>query len=132
MLSTFFDDFDHVPFRIVNLKITDALPIMLDCSDLNPTCGQYIFDSADLLGEQDWSLASFEVPPSAKNDRVSIRYALSRWDALTRYIEDGHIEIDNNAAERSLRGVALGPPATRRCWQALVEKANSAKVEQNT
>jgi hypothetical protein len=30
------------------------------------------------------------------------------WDALTRYIKDGHIEIDNNAAERSLRGVALG------------------------
>ena len=39
---------------------------------------------------------------------MAIRYALSRWDALTRYIEDGHIEIDNNAAERSLRGVALG------------------------
>ena len=39
---------------------------------------------------------------------MAIRYALSRWDALTRYIEDGHIEIDNNAAERSLRAVALG------------------------
>ena len=39
---------------------------------------------------------------------MAIRYALSRWDALTRYIGDGHIEIDNNAAERSLRGVALG------------------------
>jgi transposase len=39
---------------------------------------------------------------------AAIRYALSRWDALARYIEDGHIEIDNNAAERSLRGVALG------------------------
>jgi transposase len=39
---------------------------------------------------------------------VAIRYALSRWDALARYIEDGHIEIDNNAAERALRGVALG------------------------
>jgi transposase len=39
---------------------------------------------------------------------MAIRYAVSRWDALTRYIEDGHIEIDNNAAERSLRGVALG------------------------
>jgi len=39
---------------------------------------------------------------------VAIRYALSRWDALTRYVEDGYIEIDNNAAERSLRGVALG------------------------
>ena len=39
---------------------------------------------------------------------VAIRYALSRWNALTRYIEDGHVEIDNNAAERSLRDVALG------------------------
>ena len=39
---------------------------------------------------------------------AAIRYALSRWNALTRYIEDGQIEIDNNAAERSLRGVALG------------------------
>jgi len=46
---------------------------------------------------------------SRKSDTTGeIRYALSRWDALTRYIEDGHIEMDNNAAERSLRGVALG------------------------
>jgi transposase len=46
---------------------------------------------------------------SRKSDTTAaIRYALSRWDALTHYIEDGHIEIDNNAAERSLRGVALG------------------------
>lgn len=46
---------------------------------------------------------------SRKSDTTAaIRYALTRWDALVRYIEDGHIEIDNNAAERSLRGVALG------------------------
>jgi hypothetical protein len=32
------------------------------------------------------------------------RYALAHWDALARYKEDGRIEIDNNAAERSLRG----------------------------
>jgi hypothetical protein len=31
-----------------------------------------------------------------------------RWQALTRYVQDGTIEIDNNAAERALRGVALG------------------------
>jgi len=36
------------------------------------------------------------------------RYSLARWKALTRYVEDGAIEIDNNAAERALRGVALG------------------------
>ena len=38
----------------------------------------------------------------------AIRYALSRWPALTRYVDDGRIEIDNNAAERALRVVALG------------------------
>jgi transposase len=46
---------------------------------------------------------------SRKSDTTAaIRYALSRWHALVRYIEDGHIEIDNNPAERALRGVALG------------------------
>ncbi len=39
---------------------------------------------------------------------AAIRYALSRWDALLRFVDDGRIEMDNNAAERSLRGVALG------------------------
>jgi transposase len=38
----------------------------------------------------------------------AIRYALSRWEALVRYCDDGRIEIDNNAAERALRCVALG------------------------
>jgi len=33
---------------------------------------------------------------------------LSRWPSLTRYVDDGQLEIDNNAAERTLRVVALG------------------------
>ena len=46
---------------------------------------------------------------SAKSDTAAaIRYALSRWRALTRYVDDGQLEIDNNAAERALRVVALG------------------------
>jgi transposase len=46
---------------------------------------------------------------SRKSDTTAaIRYALTRWDALSRFVDDGHIEMDNNAAERSLRGVALG------------------------
>ena len=36
----------------------------------------------------------------------AIGYSLTRWTALTRYVGDGRIEIDNNAAERALRGVA--------------------------
>ena len=38
----------------------------------------------------------------------AIRYALARWEALGRYCDDGRIEIDNNAAERALRCVAIG------------------------
>jgi transposase len=37
----------------------------------------------------------------------AIRYSLVRWDALVRYIDDGRIGIDNNPAERSLRGIAV-------------------------
>jgi hypothetical protein len=45
---------------------------------------------------------------SRKSDTAAaIRYALSRWRALTCYVEDGQLEIDNNAAERALRVVAL-------------------------
>ena len=39
---------------------------------------------------------------------IAIRYALTRWTALTRYLHDGRLEIDNNAAERALRAIALG------------------------
>jgi len=38
----------------------------------------------------------------------ALRYALSRWDALTRYTTDGRFEICNNAAERAIRPLALG------------------------
>jgi transposase len=46
---------------------------------------------------------------SKKSDTaVAVRYALGRWESLVRYCEDGRLEVDNNAAERSLRAVVLG------------------------
>ena len=61
-----------------------------------------------LAAFKDW-LAHTLMQVSQKSELAkAIRYALSRWAALTRYCEDGRIEIDNNAAERALRGVALG------------------------
>lgn len=45
----------------------------------------------------------------------AIAYTLSNWKALIRYCEDGDLEIDNNGAERSLRGVAVG----RKNWMFL-------------
>jgi transposase len=46
---------------------------------------------------------------SSKSDTsAAVNYALNRWPSLLRYVDDGRLEIDNNAAERALRAVALG------------------------
>jgi transposase len=42
----------------------------------------------------------------------AIAYTTRRWEALTRFMVDGRICLTNNAAERALRGVAVG----RRNW----------------
>ena len=39
-------------------------------------------------------------------------YILKRWDAFTRFLDDGRVCLSNNAAERALRGIALG----RKSW----------------
>lgn len=39
---------------------------------------------------------------------AAIQYTLSLWSALNRYVRDGSIEIDNNAAERAIRALVLG------------------------
>ena len=48
-----------------------------------------------------------EVLPKSPEGRA-VRYALKNWKALTRYSEDGNLEIDNNGTERAIRGVAVG------------------------
>ena len=37
-----------------------------------------------------------------------MRYALNQWEALTRFLEDGELEIDNGATDRANRDIALG------------------------
>jgi len=48
-----------------------------------------------------------EVLPKSPEGRA-VRYTLKNWTALTRYCEDGDLEIDNNATERAIRSVAVG------------------------
>jgi transposase len=46
---------------------------------------------------------------SAKNETAkAIDYSLKRWLALTRFLDDGRLCMSNNAAERALRGIAVG------------------------
>ena len=59
-----------------------------------------------------WLLA--QRPALAKSDATAraIDYSLSNWPALTRYLDDGHVPIDNNAVENAIRPLAIG----RRNW----------------
>src|SRR6266436_927125 len=55
-----------------------------------------------------WPEAALEKLSRKSDTALAIRFALGRWEALLRFCDDGGIEIDNNAAERALRVVALG------------------------
>lgn len=61
-----------------------------------------------LIYLQEWFKASLAKLSRKSETAVAIHYALGRWLALERYCDDGLLEIDNNAAERALRAVALG------------------------
>ena len=54
----------------------------------------------------------------------AITYARNQWAALCRYLEDGRLEIDNNRAERSLRGIAVG----RKNWLFLGNDEGGARA----
>ena len=55
-----------------------------------------------------WLRTTLDTLSRKSDTAAAILYALKLWPALLRYCEDGAIEIDNSAAERALRGVAIG------------------------
>jgi transposase len=65
--------------------------------------------SARLMGKLEQYLLELqqEVLPKSPSG-AAVRYALNQWNALTRFLEDGELEIDNGAAERANRDIALG------------------------
>ena len=57
---------------------------------------------------REWLEASSLRVAQKSETAAAIHYALARWSALVRYCDDGRIELDNSAAERALRAVAVG------------------------
>jgi transposase len=55
-----------------------------------------------------WFDATLEKLPDKSDLAKAIRYARSRWCALTRYLDDGRLEISNNTAENQIRPLKLG------------------------
>ena len=66
-------------------------------------------DAGPLLkGLETWLRSTLNTVSAKSDIAAAINYSLKRWEALTRYSQDGSVEIDNNAAERALRGPVLG------------------------
>jgi hypothetical protein len=55
-----------------------------------------------------WLTAALARTSKRSDLAAAIRYALGRWPALSRYVDDGTVEIDNNPVERAIRPIALG------------------------
>ena len=55
-----------------------------------------------------WLEAELNRVPPRGGLADAIRYALTRWSALCRFLDDGRIELDNNTVERAIRPIALG------------------------
>ncbi len=55
-----------------------------------------------------WLLAQRQRVPDGSATAKAIDYSLGRWNALTRYLDDGAIPIDNNWVENQIRPIALG------------------------
>jgi transposase len=69
--------------------------------------------SAPLIANLELWLREQRAKLSRGNDLAkAMDYLLKRWPSFTRFLEDGRICLSNNAAERAMRGVALG----RRSW----------------
>ena len=57
---------------------------------------------------QDWLNRTLLALPARGELAKAMRYAIARMKRLAVYLDDGRLEIDNNAAERSVRGISLG------------------------
>lgn len=56
----------------------------------------------------EWMIAQRALVPEGSATAKALDYSLKRWVALTRYLDDGAVPIDNNACENTIRSWALG------------------------
>ncbi|MFQ5620103.1 MAG: IS66 family transposase [Rhodospirillales bacterium] len=82
-----------------------------DAKELDPDarCALRRERSAPVLNEIEAKLQAWSIELLPKNPVAqAVGYARAQWKALTRYIDDGRLPIDNNIAERALRMAAVG------------------------
>lgn len=92
-------------------RIGELYAIELEIRGCSPSERQAVRQarSASVLEDLLAWLSATQRTLSAKSPLAgAIHYTLVRWVALTRYVDDGRVEVDNNAAERAIRALVLG------------------------
>lgn len=74
--------------QIKSLRLDQALPVLNE------------------LGK--WIFAEIKNTLPKSQIGKAMRYAMDRWDKLSAYLQDGNLQIDNNATENAIRPIALG------------------------
>jgi transposase len=115
----------HARRRLVTLQDTDcrvAYPLQLigrlyriehlaDLQQLPPGARSELRQerATPVLAQlQRWFCATHVSEPPSTELRQAADYALNQWAALTRFVTDGHVSLDNNVCEQQLRDIALG------------------------
>ena len=99
-----------------------AVTLIAELYDIEREAREFEPDARRLLRQQHskpivealhtWLIAKRQMLAKADITSRAIDYSLSNWTALGRFLDDGHVPIDNNAAENSVRPLAVG----RRNW----------------
>ena len=83
--------------------------------------------AAPILAEfKPWLDQTYANAPPKSAIGQALAYAINRWRALTRYLEDGMLNIDNNPVENAIRGIALG----KRNWLFAGSEAGGRRAAQ--
>ncbi len=83
-----------------------------------------------------WFRAKLQIVSQKGKLADAVRYALARWQGLTRFVDDGTIEIDSNTVERSIRPIALtrknalfaGSDSGAEHWAAIASLVETCKL----
>ena len=114
----------HVRRRFYELAATGPAPI---ASEALQHIGELYAVEADIRGRpadkrraerqarsrlvieelEPWLRAKLETISQKGKLAEAIRYALSRWEGLSRFLDDGRVELDSNVVERAIRPLAL-------------------------
>ena len=120
-------------------RIQKLYEIEADIRGLTPDARQAArhLDTRPILQAfEPWLRARLETVSQKSKLAEAIRYALSRWEGLTLFLDDGRIEIDNNTVERAIRPLALnrknalfaGSDGGAEHWAVLATLIETAKL----